>query len=92
MPLWSPWRAWMPMRFFWQSKKPNATTPGLSSLTPTVEQILDAIQSGNFRTGYHGDDHHAIRDALDVLNEATHKLAENMMNTAVSGALKGTKI
>jgi len=26
------------------------------------------------------------------LNQATHPLAESMMNTAVQGALKGTKI
>jgi len=53
-------------------------------------QILDGIRQ--LQTVYHGDDHHAIRDAMDVLNEVTHKLAENMMNTAVSGALKGTKL
>ncbi len=33
---------------------------------------------------------HASRST--ELNEATMKLAENMMNTAVRGALKGTKI
>ncbi len=53
-------------------------------------QILDGIRQ--LQTVYHADDHHAIRDAMDVLNEVTHKLAENMMNTAVSGALKGTKV
>ena len=41
---------------------------------------------------YHGDDHLLIRDQIDKLNQATMKLAENMMNTAVRGALKGTKI
>jgi hypothetical protein len=54
------------------------------------EQIADAIRQ--LQTVYHGTDHHAIRDQIDLLNEVTHKLAENMMNTAVSGALKGTKI
>ena len=54
------------------------------------EQINDAIRQ--LQTVYHGDDHNALRDAIEVLNEATHKLAENMMNTAVSGALKGTKL
>src|SRR6202167_6077911 len=54
------------------------------------EQIADAIRQ--LHTVYHADDHNAIRDAMDVLNEVTHKLAENMMNTAVSGALKGTKV
>ncbi len=41
---------------------------------------------------YHGNDHHAINEKLEALNRATTKLAENMMNTAVQGALKGTKI
>jgi len=41
---------------------------------------------------YHGDDHLLIRAKIDQLNQATMKLAENMMNTAVSNALKGTKI
>jgi Fe-S protein assembly chaperone HscA len=54
------------------------------------EQINNAIRQ--LQTVYHGDDHNALRDAIDLLNEGTHKLAENMMNTAVSGALKGTKL
>ena len=41
---------------------------------------------------YHCDDHLFIREKLEQLNHATMKLAENMMNTAVRGALKGTKI
>lgn len=41
---------------------------------------------------YHGEDHHLIREKIDALNETTHHLAENMMNTAVRSALKGTKI
>jgi len=41
---------------------------------------------------YHGDDHLLIRSKIDQLNEATNTLAENMMNTAVRGALKGTNI
>jgi len=36
-----------------------------------------------------GDDYHAIRAGIDVLNEATMRLAELMMDTAVSTALKG---
>ncbi len=35
------------------------------------------------------DDYHAIRKGIDVLNEATTHLAEMMMDTAVSTALKG---
>jgi Fe-S protein assembly chaperone HscA len=54
------------------------------------DQIHDALKQ--LQTVYHGDDHNAIRDTIDILNEVTHKLAENMMNTAVSGALKGTRV
>ena len=41
---------------------------------------------------YHSDDHHLILSKNEQLNQATMKLAEIMMNTAVRGALKGTKI
>ena len=41
---------------------------------------------------YHSDDHALIHQKIEQLNQATLKLAENMMNTAVRGALKGTKI
>jgi Fe-S protein assembly chaperone HscA len=43
-------------------------------------------------TAYNQPDHHAINARIDDLNRVTNKLAENMMNTAVRGALKGTKI
>jgi Fe-S protein assembly chaperone HscA len=36
-----------------------------------------------------GDDYHAIREGIDELNQATMRLAELMMDTAVSAALKG---
>jgi molecular chaperone DnaK (HSP70) len=35
------------------------------------------------------DDYQAIRDAIDALNQGTMRLAELMMDTAVSTALKG---
>ena len=41
---------------------------------------------------YHSNDHHLITGKIEELNTATTTLAENMMNTAVRGALKGTKI
>jgi molecular chaperone DnaK (HSP70) len=41
---------------------------------------------------YHGEDHLLIRDKIEALNTATMPLAETMMNTAVTKALKGTKI
>ncbi len=41
---------------------------------------------------YNSDDHHLIAAKIEEVNQATLKLAENMMNTAARGALKGTKI
>jgi molecular chaperone DnaK len=41
---------------------------------------------------YNTDDYHLIAAKIEEVNQATMKLAENMMNTAVRGALKGTKI
>ena len=35
------------------------------------------------------DDYHSIRKAIDALNQGTMRLAELMMDTAVSSALKG---
>ena len=46
-----------------------------------LEQSLLAIKDG--------DDYHAIRSGIDALNEATMRLAELMMDTAVTSALKG---
>jgi Fe-S protein assembly chaperone HscA len=47
----------------------------------TLEKNLFAVKDG--------DDHHAIRAGIDALNQATMHLAELMMDTAVSTALKG---
>jgi molecular chaperone DnaK (HSP70) len=41
---------------------------------------------------YHSDDYALIRAHIDKLNNATMGLAEAIMNTAVTGALRGTKI
>jgi Fe-S protein assembly chaperone HscA len=54
------------------------------------DEINTAIQ--DLQSVYHGNDHDAIREKIDALNDKTHHLAENMMNTAVSSALKGTKV
>jgi len=53
-----------------------------------------AIESAKreLRAVYHGNDHRLINEKIDALNHATQTLAENMMNTAVRGALRGTKI
>ena len=52
-----------------------------------VDQALNELQMV-----YHGGSHQLIRDRIEKLDNATRKLAENMMNTAVREALKGTKI
>ena len=41
---------------------------------------------------YHGDDHLLIRAKFEVLNEATQRLGETIMNSAVAGVLRGTKL
>ena len=54
------------------------------------EEINAAIR--DLQSVYNGNDHHAITEKIEELNQKTHHLAENMMNTAVSSALKGTKV
>jgi len=49
----------------------------------TLEKALVAVKDGS------DEDYHAIRAGIDALNEATMRLAELMMDTAVSTALKG---
>ena len=52
--------------------------------------INDAVNQ--LQLAYHAEDHHVILAKIEALNEATQKLAENLMNTAVQSALRGTKI
>jgi len=58
------------------------------------DEDKQAIQTAHneLLLAYHGEDHHLIQAHLEKLDKASLKLAENMMNTAVRGALKGTKI
>ena len=53
-------------------------------------QIMVAMN--RLKLAYHSDNHHLIQRHVELLNEATRQLAENIMNTAVSGALTGTHI
>ena len=41
---------------------------------------------------YHADDPNLIRAKIEQVDHATGKLAENIMNSAARGALKGTKV
>jgi molecular chaperone DnaK len=62
-------------------------------LTLTDEQrqaITDAVN--RLKLAYNAEDHNVVRVQIERLNEVTHTLAEQMMNTAVSSALKGTKV
>ncbi len=62
-------------------------------LTLTDEERAHVTAAMNrLKLVYCVNDHHAIHAQVDTLNQATHKLAENMMNTAVLGALKGTSV
>ncbi len=67
------------------------SNPAWETLTPEERSRVEAAKR-QVLTVYHGSDHHALTAALGELNQATMKLAENMMNTAVRGALTGTKI
>ncbi|MBC8165902.1 MAG: Hsp70 family protein, partial [Bryobacteraceae bacterium] len=59
----------------------------------SIEQrkLID-LSVNELLTVYHSDDHHLINEHIARVNNCTGNLAENMMNSAVSGALKGTKI
>ena len=48
-----------------------------------------AKQEADLRKVMESDDYQAIRRAIDTLNQGTMRLAELMMDTAVSSALKG---
>ncbi len=54
------------------------------------QQIQDAVNQ--LMLAYHSDDFLLVRSRIDLVNQATMRLAETMMNQAVRGALKGTKI
>jgi molecular chaperone DnaK (HSP70) len=59
---------------------------------PGEDQAAIQAAHNELLLAYHGDDHRLIQAHIENLDKASLKLAENMMNTAVRGALKGTKI
>ena len=83
-------RASRPTRFWPRSRRRGATTR--ISSCPTTERAAIDTAVNELLLVYHSDDHGLILDKIEQLNQATMDLAENMMNTAVRGALKGTKI
>jgi molecular chaperone DnaK (HSP70) len=58
----------------------------------TAEQNAIETAIRDLQSVYQGNDHHVINEKIEALNRATQALAENMMNTAVRSALKGTKV
>jgi molecular chaperone DnaK (HSP70) len=61
--------------------------------------VLDSAERGRIetaiaelRTEMSGDDPHAISAKVELLNQATQHLAETIMNFALKGMLKGTRL
>ena len=61
---------------------------GWSQLTLDEKSLIDECESV-LRTDKETDDYKKIRTAIDALNKATMRLAELMMDSAVTSALKG---
>ena len=61
-----------------------------SGLITEEREALDSAVT-QLREAMNGGDHKLIRKRLEELNEASHHLAELVMNTAVETALKGKK-
>ncbi len=74
----------------------NATARGLNNAE--YEQLSSDEQSAinaaaqHLRETVKLEDHHAIRDAIERLSEATMRLAELIMNGAISKALKDKRV
>jgi Fe-S protein assembly chaperone HscA len=64
------------------------SSPAWQQLTSDERKQI-AKQEKALRAVLEGEDHHAIRSAIDALNQGTMRLAELMMDSAVSSALKG---
>src|SRR5271163_4636769 len=62
--------------------------PAWQHLTAEERSKAETLEKALIATN-EGDDYHAVRSAIDALNQATMRLAELMMDTAVSSALKG---
>src|SRR5690242_209319 len=62
--------------------------PAWQKLTATEREQISKLEKA-LRGVMEQDDHKAIRDGVDALNQGTMRLAELMMDSAVSSALKG---
>ncbi len=63
-------------------------SPAWGALTSDEKRQIARLENGLQETR-NGDDYDAIRKAIDALNRGTMRLAELMMETAVTTALKG---
>jgi molecular chaperone DnaK len=63
-------------------------SPAWGQITSDEQRRIAKLERALKETGK-GDDYHAIRKAIDDLNQGTMRLAELMMDSAVSSALKG---
>jgi Fe-S protein assembly chaperone HscA len=62
--------------------------PAWERLSSQERTNIDKLEAA-LRTVMKEDDYHAIRTAIDALNQGTMRLAELMMDSAVGAALKG---
>jgi Fe-S protein assembly chaperone HscA len=65
--------------------------PAWPLLSATEREQIAKLENA-LRSVMEQDEHQAIRHAVDALNQGTMRLAELMMDSAVSGALKGKKM
>jgi molecular chaperone DnaK len=74
----------------------NATAKGIkeeqyAELTPEEQSEINAA-ADHLRDVMKRDDHQAIRDAIERLSQATMRLAELIMNSAIGKALKDKRV
>lgn len=62
--------------------------PAWQQLTADEKRRIELLET-ELMSAKAGEDYKAIRAAIDALNEGTMRLAELMMDSAVSGAIKG---
>jgi molecular chaperone DnaK (HSP70) len=59
---------------------------------PSEEQSQIAAASDHLKETLKGSDHRAIRDAIERLDQATHQLAEIIMNATIAEKLKDKRV
>jgi molecular chaperone DnaK (HSP70) len=64
------------------------SSPAWLELTSDERKQIGKLEKA-LRDTLGADDHHALRTAIDALNQGTMRLAELMMDSAVASALKG---